>query len=100
MNSNTETIDIKILKKNAKEFLRERCFFRNKMIDKEDFYYCNVKYNNRCRNSQTYFVDYPDCPDTCPHHVRNLPIRCDANTKCKHLDNELKEFINVLTAKQ
>lgn len=77
------------------EYFRKRCPYRMVYPDKDD-YYCSLKYQNRCQNQHTWFVDYPDCPDTCPHHVRRLNINCDTDTKCKKLDDEIKDLKEFL----
>lgn len=75
-------------------YFRSRCPHRMKFPDGED-YYCQFKYQSRCKNPN-WFVDYPDCSDTCPHHIRRVPIGCDDNTKCNKLEIEYKKLCEVL----
>lgn len=78
------------------EYLRNRCEYRRKMLGSSEFYYCIKKYEQKCHNSDTFFVEYPDCPDTCPHHVKNVNIECNCNTKCKKIEEEKNNLLKVI----
>ena len=83
------------LRSRIRAYLIAHCEHRQSMLD-HDGYYCQIKYDNRCRNTDTFFVEYPDCPDTCPHHVRNVRIWCDDNEKCRLIDKKTKELLKII----
>lgn len=81
-------------KKKLAEWLANSCPHLNKFNDDESKYYCTIKYNNRCRNMD-FFVDYPDCPETCPHHPKAVTIKCDGE-KCKRIKILLQELLDII----
>lgn len=82
-------------KKKLTAYFRERCPYRY-AYQGADGYYCKLKYDQRCNHQGTFFIDYPDCPDTCPHHIRTLKIGCDEHTPCGKLDAEIKDLKEFL----
>ena len=76
-------------------YFRQRCQYRMQFPDGNG-YYCNLKYQSRCKHQDSWFVDFPDCPETCPHHIRRLPIGCNDDTKCKKLELDYKDLRDFL----
>ncbi len=82
-------------KKQLVEWFRTKCKHRNLMSDNKT-YYCRLKYEQRCNNTANWYIDFPDCPETCPHHIRQLPIGCESGVKCKYIHSLANEIIDIL----
>lgn len=84
----------KAKKQKLTEWVLEQCPHRSEFCDNREKHYCVIKYNNRCKNMD-FFADFPDCPESCPHHPKAVSIKCDGG-QCKRIKILINDLLTIL----